>query len=172
MSTTSRNLYAGIVGLAAGTAAAGSTYFIRRRWARQNQERVYDHLEVDVVDALCADDVAGSCPIDVAALGPGLIELTGTVPDEAAATRAAEVAQRVDGVHTVVNRLTVEVLEQHLAENRRRRETGAAELNARGWEGVGSGMGARRQGEETDPNRDDDSQAMTEDAIGSDGRIR
>jgi hypothetical protein len=168
MFNSSRNLFAGLVGLAAGTAAAGSTYLIRRRWGRAGQERVYESLEVDVVDALCADDVAGACPIDVAALGPGLIELTGTVPDEAAAARAAEVAQRVDGVHTVVNRLTVEVLEQHLAENRRRREAGAAALDARGWEGVRSGMGARRQGAGTDPGREDDSQEMIEDAIGSD----
>jgi len=169
MSNSHRSVFAGIVGLAAGTAAAGGTFLLRRSWRQRSQAGVYESLEIAVVDALCADDVAGACPIDVAALGPGLIELTGTVPDEAAGARAAEVAQRVAGVHTVVNRLVVEQLEHRLAETRRRRAAGAAELSAGGWEGLNSGMGSRRLGDQTDPQADDDSQAMVEDAIGTDG---
>ena len=55
-------------------------------------------------------------------------------------------------VHTVVNRLTVEMLEQHLEDTRRRHEDGAPQLHERRWEGMGTGMGARRQGP-TDPPR-------------------
>lgn len=168
-----QNLLAGLVGVAVGAAAAGGTWWLRRRQhpGVRGLDRESARLEARVVDALCEDEVAGSCPIDVAALGHGVIELTGKVPDEGAADRAAEVAQRVEGVHTIVNRLEVELVERHLAETRRRREEGAPELNQHGWEGMRSGMGARRQGP-TDPSRADDSTAMKEDSIGLDGRIR
>ena len=165
------NLLAGLVGFAAGAAAAGGTWWLRRRQraGAGGLDRESARLEASVVDALCEDEVAGHCPIDVAALGHGIIELTGKVPDEGAADRAAEVAQRVDGVHTVVNRLEVELIERHLADTRRRREEGAPELNQHGWEGMRAGMGAHRQGP-TEPPRADDSAALTEDSIGLDGR--
>jgi hypothetical protein len=172
MALVNRSLLAGLVGLAAGSAAAGGTFIIRRRLRGGPAEPGFDHLEIDVVDALCADEVAGSCAIDVAALGPGLIELTGRVPDQDAAGRAAAVAQRVAGVHTVVNRLVVERVEQQLEETRRRYGAGDPELRASGWEGMSSGMGARRQGAETDPDQADDSRAAIEDAIGVEGRVR
>ena len=167
------NLLANLVGLAAGAAAAGGTYWLRQRGrlGERRIDRVAERLEIDVVDALCGDEVTGTCPIDVAAIDHGIIELSGTVPDEAASERAAAVAQRVDGVHTVVNRLIAEKVERHLEDTRRRHEDGAPELNQSGWEGLRTGMGARRQGA-TDPARADDSTAMKEDAIGLDGRIR
>jgi hypothetical protein len=168
MLKSQRNVFAGIVALAAATAAAGSTYFLRRTWRQRRADGVYEGLEVAVVDALCADDVAGACPIDVAALGPGIIELSGNVPDEAAGARAAEVAGRVDGVHTVVNRVTVERVERHLAETRRRRAAGEAQLSASGWEGLSSGMGSGRQGEQTEPSASADAPHMVENAIGAD----
>lgn len=168
----SRNLLASLVGVVAGAAAASGTYWLRRRQrAGFGLDRGSVRLETDVVDALCEDEVAGACPIDVAALGPGIIELSGTVPDDGAAARAASVAQRVAGVHTVVNRLSIEQLERHLADTRRRHEAGAPELQQSGWEGMRSGMGAHRQGP-TDPALPDDSVEMTGDAIGLDGRIR
>lgn len=169
-----RNLLANLVGLAAGAAAASGTYWLRRQGhfgGSTGPDRAAERLETDVVDALCEDEVTGNCPIDVATLGNGIIELSGTVPDEAASERATEVAQRVHGVHTVVNRLVVEMLEKHMEETRRRHDEGAPELQAQQWEGMGSGMGTRRQGA-TDPPRADDSTSMKEDAIGLDGRIR
>lgn len=168
-----RNLLANLAGLALGTAAAGGTYWLRRRQRSRagGLDRESIQLETRVVDALCEDEVAGRCAIDVAALGHGIIELSGRVPDEAASDRAAAVAQRVEGVHTVVNRLELEQMERQLAETRRRREQGAPELTQHGWEGMRAGMGARRQGP-TDPPRADDSVGMKEDAIGLDGRIR
>lgn len=172
MALVNRSLLAGIVGLAAGGAAAGGTFLIRRRMRGRSAEPGYDRLEIDVVDALCADEIAGSCAIDVAALGPGLVELTGRVPDQDAAGRAAAVAQRVAGVHTVVNRLVVERVEQQLEETRRRYGAGDPELRARRWDGVSSGMGARRQGAETDPDQGDDSQVAIEDAARMDDGMR
>lgn len=172
MALVNRSLLAGIVGLAAGSAAAGGTFFIRRRMRGRPGEPGYDRLEIDVVDALCGDEIAGSCAIDVAALGPGLVELTGRVPDQEAAGRAAAVAQRVAGVHTVVNRLVVERVEQQLEETRRRYGEGDPELRARRWDGVSSGMGRQRQGADTDPDRTDDSQAAIEDAAGPDDGMR
>jgi hypothetical protein len=169
----SQNLLASLAGAVVGAAAAGGTYWLRRQRGPggTGQDRANARLETEVVDALCEDEVAGACPIDVAAVGHGVIELSGTVPDDDAAERAAEVVQRVAGVHTVVNRLDIERVERQLADTRRRHEAGAPELQQSGWEGMRAGMGARRQGP-TDPARADDSVDMKEDAIGLDGRIR
>ena len=172
MSWGHRSRLAGIVGLVAGTAVAGATYLLRRRRRGRSPDRTGERLETAVVDALCADEIAGACPIDVAAAGPGLIELSGRVPDQNTAARAAEVAGQVMGVHTVVNRLTVERTEQQWDSTRRRYFQGDPGLRASGWEGLRSGMGARRREEETDPARADDSQPGAEDAIGLDGGMR
>lgn len=101
MLKTQRNMFASIVGLAAGTAAASSTFFLRRALRQRSRAGVYEQLEVAVVDALCADDVAGACPIDVAAVGPGVIELSGTVPDEAAGARSPDRRSRCASPRTV-----------------------------------------------------------------------
>lgn len=147
-----RNLLASLVGLAAGAAAASGAYWLRQRGhfgGSTRTDRDAERLETDVVDALCDDEVTGDCPIDVATLGRGIIELSGTVPDEAASERAVEVTQRVHGVQTVVNRLAVEMLEKHMEETRRRHDDGAPDL----------------PGADAPP-------AMKEDATGLDGRIR
>jgi len=166
MSQRSRLLLAGLAGLAVGTAVAGGAYLLRRRIGSRSPLRAQERLEAAVVTALRSDDVAGRCAIDVAGLGPGMIELSGRVPNQEAADRAAETAQRVLGVHTVVNRLSVERVELHLEETRRRYGAGDPALRAGGWEGMRSGMGARRQSTATDPARPDDSAHLKEEAIG------
>jgi hypothetical protein len=45
--------------------------------------------------------------IDIGAIAPGVIELTGWVRSEDEAARASSVAGRAPGVETVVNRVTV-----------------------------------------------------------------
>jgi hypothetical protein len=157
-------LLAGALGVGAGAAYAAVRIMLRRRQERPRLDPELEQLETQTVDALCADAVTGRCAIDVAALGPGVIELTGTVPDESASDRAAEVTQRVSGVATVVNRLRVEVLEQHLEETRRRHDRGDPSLQAAGWEGMRGGMGARRQGP-TEPDRADDAADMRASSI-------
>lgn len=129
------NMLASLVGLAAGAAAASGAYWLRRRGhfgGITRTDRDAERLETDVVDALCDDEVTGNCPIDVAMLGSGIIELSGTVPDEAASERATEVAQRVHGVHTVVNRLAVEMLEKHMEETRQRNDEVTPEVGLNG----------------------------------------
>lgn len=166
-SRATRSLLAGALGIGAGAAYAAIRILGRRR-QRPILDPALERLETRTVDALCADPVAGRCAIDVAALGPGVIELTGTVPDEEASDRAGAVAQRVSGVSTVVNRLTVEVLERHFEDTRRRHDAGDPSLQAAGWEGMRAGMGARRQGPQTDPDRSDDSQHQRTEAIRAD----
>lgn len=153
----------GMVALAAGVAAGAvaAVYFgwreVRhRRFREQLQHTPFAALEEATVDALRGDERAGERAIDVAALGDGIIELTGTVATEDESKRAVEVAQAVDGVHTVVNRLSVGAVEQHLVQTRRRFQDGDASLNETHWYGIRVGMGRRRQGVSTDPDRRDD----------------
>jgi hypothetical protein len=145
---------------------------LRRFQERSRLDPSLEQLETETVDALCADPVTGRCAIDVAALGPGVIELSGSVPDEDASDRAADVVQRVAGVATIVNRLRVEVLERHFEETKRRHDEGDPSLQAAGWEGMRAGMGARRQGSQTEPNRADDSVPLRENSIRRDEPAR
>jgi hypothetical protein len=148
-----------VVGVAAGAAAA--VYFgwrgLRRRRSRQAEQATpFAALEAATVEALRGDERAGSRAIDVAALGAGIIELTGTVGTEEEARRAVEVAQRVDDVHTVVNRLAIGAVEEHIVRTRRRFDDGDPALTETHWYGVRVGTGRRRQGVSTDPERNDD----------------
>src|SRR5690606_18086143 len=116
-----------VAGVAAGAAAAvyfGWREVRHRRLRAQMQHTPFAALEEATVQALREDERAGNRAIDVAALGDGIIELTGTVATDDEARRAVEVAQAVDGVHTVVNRLTVGEVEQRLVQTRRRFQDG------------------------------------------------
>lgn len=148
-----------VVGVAAGAAAA--VYFgwrgLRRRRSRSEPGATpFAALEEATVEALRADEHAGRRAIDVAALGDGIIELTGTVATEDEARRAVEVAQRVADVHTVVNRLAIGMVEEHIVRTRRRFDDGDPALTETHWYGVRVGTGRRRQSVRTDPDRNDD----------------
>lgn len=149
--------WAAAAGLTAGI--GGAVYYavrlVRRRRARA-VPGVLDRLEESAVEALRRDRVTGGCAIEVGAVGPGIIELTGTVPTQEAGDRAARLLHAVAGVRTVVNRLETGTLEEHLAENRWRRAQGEPSLRERTWYGVRVGTGRRRQSVETDPSRPDD----------------
>ncbi len=73
-------------------------------------EEGYIYQDADLVDVIVrelADDSATShLNLYVSSLG-GLVVLSGTVPDETDADEAVEVAERVEGVEQVVNRLVV-----------------------------------------------------------------
>jgi hypothetical protein len=133
-----------------------------RRELREQLELT--HLEDAVLDAFLRDEVLSERAIDVGAISRGIVELSGAVhtPDEAA--RAVRLAARVEGVETVVNRMDVD------DEPRRRRgegddpeETGGSMAGE--WTGRNIGMGARRQGRETDPGRTDDHQHQLETSL-------
>lgn len=150
--------------LAAGVAAGASALafvalrLVRRRGSALPHTSDLDHLEDAAVDALRRDPQTGSAAIDVAALGPGMIELTGVVPTHEVAQRAARLMHALPGVRTVVNRLDTGAVEQHLASNRVRRARGEPALRERQWYGVRVGTGRRRQSADTDP-------GPTEDAV-------
>lgn len=154
----------GVVALALGAAlgTAAAVYLgVRQVRARRAREREalpesLAEMEEAAVEALREDSIAGSRPIDVAALGPGILELTGAVQNLEEAHRAVDIAQRVDGVHTVINRLTLGDVEQHLAETRDRLRAGDPALQEQQWLGMGLGMGRRRQSDATDPERTDE----------------
>lgn len=115
-------------------------------------------LEDQVIDAFLADELLSERGIDVGAISPGIIELSGSVWTEEEAHRAVRLANGVEGVDTVVNRMEVEDEIRHLSSARRRLENDVSGLSTvHHTLGKTGGMGSRRQGRETDPDRTDDS---------------
>lgn len=142
---------------AAGVAAAFRPGRLRRPGREQDE---LAGLEDAVLDAFLADDVLGERGIDVGAISRGIIELSGSVYTDDEADRAVRLAQRVPGVDTVVNRLEVED-DGHRRGRFPLRDDEAARRET-SWTGLQSGMGRRRQGRQTDPDRSDDSQHIRE----------
>jgi hypothetical protein len=64
-------------------------------------------LETRVLEEFHDDVILSRRAIDIGAIAPGVIELTGWVRSEDEAARASSVAGRAPGVETVVNRITV-----------------------------------------------------------------
>lgn len=151
-------------------AALGLTAgFLLSRWGRfAPRARALAELENGTVDLLLADPHLSQRPIEVEALSDGIIELTGTVRDMEEVHCAVELAQRVPGVRTVLNRLDIEILGAHLEATRRRSAAGDADLTTRRWYGMGIGMGRRRQGDATDPDRPDDKVPIVSRELGVD----
>jgi len=142
---------------AAGVAAAFRPGRLRR--ATRDQDEL-TRLEDAVLDAFLADEVLGERGIDVGAISRGIIELSGSVYTGDEADRAVRLAQRVAGVDTVVNRLDVED-DGHRRGRFPLRDEDAARRETE-WTGLNSGMGRRRQGRQTDPDRTDDSRHIQE----------
>jgi hypothetical protein len=145
-------------GASAGAAAFGVLRAVRRRRAAEEAvPRELGGLEEAAVDALRRDSQVGVCAIDVAAVAPDIIELSGTVPTHEVAQRAVRLLHRLPEVRTVISRLEVGSLEQRLAQNRERLARGESQLVERRWYGVRVGTGQRRQSLATEPARPDDS---------------
>jgi hypothetical protein len=120
-------------------------------------------LEDTVLDAFLDDEVLSERGIDVGAISEGIVELSGSVYTRGEAAHAVAVAQGVEGVVTVVNRMEVEAERARLHP---RDDDGDEGFEMSGeWTGHQSGMGSRRQGEETDPSRRDDSHYQREVAM-------
>lgn len=146
-------------GAAAGAGAAAFAVLRGVRALRQRQQQTLttlDLLEDEAVEVLRRDSVTGVCAIDVAAIGPNTIELTGRVPTPEAAQRAARLLHALPGVHTVISRVEIGAYESRLAENRERLARGEPSALQRRWYGVRVGTGRRRQSAETEPARPDD----------------
>jgi hypothetical protein len=65
-------------------------------------------VERAVTSALAEHPKASDLAVGVRALGDGVVELSGTVPDNAARRIAAKIARGVAGAQVVVNRILVE----------------------------------------------------------------
>lgn len=131
------------------------------RLRRQGPEqRELSGLEDRVLEAFFGDSLLSERGIDVGAISPGIVELSGSVWTEDEADRAVRVANGVEGVRTVVNRMEIEDESRQIEAVRRRVEEGSNGAIQHGTARTG-GMGSRRQGSETDPDRPDDSQHMS-----------
>lgn len=151
-------------GLLAGLSMAG-------RLGRRPGAPSLDELERRVSDALDAEGLLSRFDIEVGALSDGIVELAGMVRDETDAERAVAIAQEVPGVRTVLNRLDIEILEEHLAETRVRNADRTAGERDRHWYGNIVGTGMRRQGHETDPDRPDDRVSIVTRELGVDRAV-
>lgn len=112
-----------VVAAAGATAIAFGVLRMMRRRERGPASEL-DLLEDAAVERLRRDSVTGRAAIDVSALAPGIVELTGVVPTHEVGQRAARLLHALPGVHTVINRLDTSTLEQQLAANRTRRGQG------------------------------------------------
>ena len=157
-----------LLAVAAVAGASAAAYGVVRLFRAQRRRREgpaagsLEMLETDVVEALRRDPVTGRCAIDVAAIAPGIVELTGTVPTHEASQRAARLLHAVGGVLTVINRLDVGAVGGPAPASAAARSAGPAGGH---WTGIGTGMGRRRQSPETDPAQRDDSAKLRERAI-------
>jgi hypothetical protein len=131
------------------------------RRAPRDQEALMG-LEDAVLDAFLDDDQLAECGIDVGAISHGIVELSGSVWTRDQARRAIAVARGVDGVETVVNRMEIEDERERL--HPRDDFDEGSDMSGE-WTGHQSGMGSRRQGDQTDPRQRDDSHAMREDSL-------
>lgn len=135
----------------------------RLRRAPRDQDALL-RLEDAVLDAFLDDGLLCDRGIDVGAISPGIVELSGTVFTRGEAAHAVAVAREVEGVETVVNRMEIEDERERL-HPRFDTDEGGLQMSGAEWTGNQSGMGRRRQGRETDPSRPDDSHDQREAAI-------
>lgn len=156
------------LGAAIGAATAVGVYLARRdrdHAARLEQDTIASESRVRA--RLMNDGLAERGTLRVSALTPGIVELSGTVEVDDDAHRAVGLAQEVEGVHTVVNRIEVTDERSRLARNRSRYDAGDPELTESHWYGQRVGTGRRRQSAGTDPDRPSDKVPMVSKDLGA-----
>lgn len=116
-------------------------------------------LEDLVLDAFLRDEILSERGVDVGAISPGIVELSGSVWTADEADRAVRLANSLPAVRTVVNRMDIEDEIRKGNQTRRRLEGEDVDGSEALQHSMGrtGGMGSRRQGRETDPDRNDDS---------------
>lgn len=122
-----------------------------------------EELEERVLEAYHNDPILSERAIDIGAIDEGIIELTGWVYAASEAEHAVTVARGTPGVATVLNRLAVRAEEDQLDDASDRYEDGDDRLTEAHWEGQNVGMGRKRQGHSTDPDRNVDPKPVLED---------
>lgn len=133
---------------------AAAAYAFKRLMGSEGMARLRSMrgLEKRVLQALLNDEIARTEGIDIAALGGGIIELSGMVESRENARHVIELVDSLPGVHAVVNRMEVRSVESQLERNRKQ-FTGTERTR---WFGGSVGIGKRRQSFDTDPHRRDD----------------
>lgn len=122
-----------------------------------------EELEERVLEAYHNDPILSERAIDIGAIDEGIIELTGWVYAASEAEHAVTVARGTPGVATVLNRLAVRAEEDQLEDAADRYDDGDDSLTEAHWEGQNVGMGRKRQGSSTDPDRNMDPKPVLED---------
>lgn len=94
------------------TVGAAAVLYILWRTVRDDEDEVRD-LDPETVrtiaaGALLADPKLRRYALDVRCIGPGILDVSGTVDSEEIATRALETVRRGPGVRTVLDRIHVD----------------------------------------------------------------
>jgi hypothetical protein len=110
-------------------------------------------LEDRVLEAFVNDPVLAECPVDIGAIRPGTIELTGAVQTREEYEHATTLARGVPGVETVVNRMDVREDEIVEADAAAHYAAGDPRYTESRWESDIVGTGRRRQGTSEDVGR-------------------
>jgi hypothetical protein len=117
-------------------------------------------LEKRVIQVLLRDEATRSQPVDIAAVGAGVVEVSGSVATQQEARYIVDLIDGVPGVHAVLNRLEIRSVESRLKSNRTKNEGETPR-----WYGGSVGIGKRRQSYATDPSRRDDHTALLEKSL-------
>lgn len=145
--------------LAAGIALTGAAavYAVSRLLRAGPVARQIDmrSLEKRVVQALLDDEISRTQPIDISAVGSGVIEVSGAVDAKAHIRHVVDLINSVPGVYAVLNRLDVNRAAGDRQPVRQRNEAQSPR-----WYGGTVGIGKRRQSASTDPRRRDDHASM------------
>jgi BON domain-containing protein len=115
-----------------------------------------EELEERVLEVFSNDPVLRERAVDIGAINPATIELTGHVYTEIESEHAVTIARGVPGVTTVVNRLSVRTDEQGEDAAADRYASGDPAATEAQWEDPIVGTGARRQGSLDDRGRHED----------------
>ncbi|HWZ61000.1 MAG TPA: BON domain-containing protein [Gemmatimonadaceae bacterium] len=129
-------------------------------YADEDEEDVFvsadEELEERVLEVFSNDPVLRERAVDIGAINPATIELTGHVYSEVESEHAVTIARGVPGVTTVVNRLGIRADEQGEDAAAGRYAAGDPSATEAQWEDPIVGTGARRQGPLDDRGRHDD----------------
>lgn len=79
---------------------------VRRRTGEQAENP--GAVEREILSILRSNAATRGLPLTVRSMAPGLVELTGTAPDEATREVAGRLARGVPGARTLVNRILVD----------------------------------------------------------------
>ncbi|HJU90925.1 MAG TPA: BON domain-containing protein [Gemmatimonadaceae bacterium] len=134
------------------------------------EDEAASELEERVLEAFRNDPILSERPVDIGAIGEGIIELSGWVESTDESEHATVIARGVPGVDTVVNRIGLgeeDGMDDELDDREARKERVVDDLSepleGGRWEGNRIGTGRRRQGTSDEVTRHADPKPELED---------